>query len=243
MSPVNPFAAFEDPAVETSTPADNPPDIELGDQTEDSQEDTPRDTAGADFHPPEDTQEDQEDQTTFTRTGRRLMDPATVQALRGDYEYSRDLAKGATTAEEWETVGDTERRLAKEYGVSATTVHEVVLGLRYPNAPGPIDVARRARYDRYLAERETLGEKAALARMRDVDTASDTSAAVVVVAVTLPDQDHADSTQYIYPPGTVVSVTTLDKATADKAAQDSSQDQSTPSQDTSRDTQTSKKGK
>ena len=237
MSPVNPFAAFEDPAVEDPTAKKDPQPAAQ------PVEDPEPDPEPEDPTQPEPAQDGPEDPETFTRTGRRLMDPATVQALRGDYEYSRDLAKGATTAEEWETVGDTERRLAKEYGVSATTVHEVVLGLRYPNAPGPIDVARRARYDRYLAERETLGEKAALARMRDVDTASDTSAAVVVVAVTLPDQDHADSTQYIYPPGTVVSVTTLDKTTADKAAQDSSQDQSTPSQDTSRDTQTSKKGK
>ena len=219
MSPINPFTAFEDPAQAASTPVDTPPVDSLEDQ----------ETAGND--PAPEPVDSLEDQGTFTRKGRRLMDSATVQALREDYEYSRDLAKGATTPEEWETVGDTERRLAQDYGVSATTVHEVVLGLRYSSAPGPIDTARRARYDRYLTERQTLGEKAALARMRDVDTASDTSAAVVVVAVTLPDQDHADSTQYIYPPGTVVSVTTLDKATADKAAQDSSQDQ------------TSKKGK
>lgn len=174
------------------------------------------------------------DTEAFTRTGRRLLDNATVQTLREDYRYSRELARYATIAEEWETVGETERRLAGEYGISATSVHETVLGLRYADAPGPIDTARRARYDRYVQERETLGDKAALARMRDVDLAG--SAPVVVVTITQPGEDPQDATRTIYPPGTTVSVMAVDPT--DLADTSGTQDR-----DTATDTSTTKKGK
>ena len=180
------------------------------------------------------TEDQPADAEAFTRTGRRLLDNATVHALREDYRYSRELARYATVAEEWETVGETERRLAGEYGISATSVHETVLGLRYADAPGPIDTARRARYDRYVQERETLGDKAALARMRDVDLAG--SAPVVVVTITQPGEDPQDATQTIYPPGTTVSVMAVDPTDLEDTS--GTQDRDTAATDT-----TTKKGK
>lgn len=138
------------------------------------------------------------------RKGRRLLEDTAVEELRQDYQYARGLARDAATPEEWETVGDTEKRLGREYGLSTSAVHEIVLGLRYPDAPGPIDTPRRARYDQYLREREYLGEKAARARMRDTPPPPS-----VVVSVTTPDGATVEA---VYPPGTVVSVRTASTA-------------------------------
>lgn len=124
-----------------------------------------------------------------------------VAQVRRDYEWARHLALTARTAEEWETVGETEARLARTHSISATTVHEIVLGLRYQDAPGPIDSARRARHDTYLAERELLGPAVARARMMEVDVPV---AAMVAVTVHTPGQEPVTTW---HPAGTRVEVT------------------------------------
>lgn len=129
------------------------------------------------------------------------LEDETIRDLREAYAYSRELARDARIAEEWETVGETEARLADQFGLSRSAVHEIVLGIRYADAPGPVAHARRARYETYLLERDRLGNKAARARMRDVDLNSGHTSMVLEIRL-----ESGAVTRQVLPAGAVVSL-------------------------------------
>ena len=98
-------------------------------------------------------------------------------------------------------MGETEARLADQFGLSRSAVHEIVLGIRYADAPGPVAHARRARYETYLLERDRLGNKAARARMRDVDLNSGHTSMVLEIRL-----ESGAVTRQVLPAGAVVSL-------------------------------------
>lgn len=144
--------------------------------------------------------------------GMRSLTDTEVREIRSKYVAARRAARAATTPQQWETSTDTEHRLGGEYGVSATTVHNVVLGLTYTDCGGPIDVARRSRLETYAAEVEIFGRKIAASRARDLVEA----ASCVQVAVT----DPAGKTKtFYYPAGTTVAVSVESGSVEDKRSE------------------------
>lgn len=139
----------------------------------------------------------------FTRKGRSRLAPEDVKAIREEYAWARQVAATAATPEDWETVQETERRVGHAHGLSHGAVHAIVLGLTYPSAPGPIDRARRARYDRYQEESERLGPDIARSRLTDLDVNTSMAPSRVVVMVTKPDGTGVETS---YPVGTRVTV-------------------------------------
>lgn len=91
-----------------------------------------------------------------------LSDQA-VEAIREKYEWYRQLDEGEAGAE---SDSQRDRRVAEEFGVSADTVRQAVMGLSHPTAGGPIDHARRTRRDLYARERVSLGETEARRRLQ-----------------------------------------------------------------------------
>ena len=140
----------------------------------------------------------------FTRKGRARLSPEDVKAIREEYAWARQVAAAAATPEDWETVQDTECRVGASYGLSHGAVHAIVLGLTYPDAPGPIDRARRVRYDRYQEEAARLGPDIARSRFTDPDVNTSMAPSHVVVAVTTPEGKSVETS---YPVGTRVAVT------------------------------------
>lgn len=135
---------------------------------------------------------------------RRRMSHAEVEQLRLDFSYARALAADGD-AEMWETVTETETRLADQYAVSRSTVHNVVLGLTYPSAPGPIDVARRAAHDQYTEDRQVLGTGGARSRATHRRLHGSGVDSVLHVRATLPD---GSAWARVFPLGTRVEVMT-----------------------------------
>lgn len=135
---------------------------------------------------------------------RRRMSHAEVEQLRLDFSYARALAADGG-AEMWETVTETEERLADQYAVSRSTVHNVVLGLTYPSAPGPIDVARRAAHDQYTEDRKVLGTGGARSRATHRRLHGSGVDSVLHVRATLPD---GSTWARVFPLGTRVEVMT-----------------------------------
>ena len=138
------------------------------------------------------------------RRRRRLTDDEVLE-IREAYAYRRALAEQATTAEEWETPHNTERELGALYGMSHTSVKNLVTGRTYPDAPGPIDGGRRERLDRYDHDKAVLGPEAARSRSltRDGAGAGGAGREHVVITVT-----RADGTarEFRYGLGTTVTV-------------------------------------
>lgn len=135
---------------------------------------------------------------------RRRMSHAEVEQLRLDFSYARALAADGD-AEMWETVTETETRLADQYAVSRSTVHNAVLGLTYPSAPGPIDVARRAAHDQYTEDRQVLGAGGARSRATHRRLHGSGVDSVLHVRATLPD---GSTWARVFPLGTRVEVMT-----------------------------------
>lgn len=207
----NPFRPG--PASATiDTEADHAPDATEVHDNATTEADTATDTA---------TEKDQAPTSTekgvAPRRG-RLTDEQ-VEAIRVDWLYSRDLARTATDTDGWETQTDTEARLAAAYGTNRATVAKVVMGLSYVNAPGPIDVARRAAHD-------------SLREMKERTGTTDRSPAAMIqypTVVRLRVRDRAGNllTQDWYPAGSTVEVATVDESespladmTADQAPTD-----------------------
>lgn len=101
--------------------------------------------------------------------GRKRLTHDQVAKIREAYMWARATAWAADTAEQWENVATTEARLGREFGLSATSVHNLVLGITYPDAPGPVDLPRRAAYDRYRADVAKYGVNVARSRSRDTN--------------------------------------------------------------------------
>lgn len=156
--------------------------------------------------PATDTEKDQAPTATekdvAPRRG-RLTDEQ-VAAIRNEWLYSRELATSAVDAEQWETQTDTEKRLADHYGTNRATVAKVVMGLSYVNAPGPIDVARRAAHESLREMKERTG------------TADRSPAAMIqyptVVRLRVRDRAGNLLTQDWFPAGSTVEVATVDES-------------------------------
>lgn len=101
--------------------------------------------------------------------GRKRLTDDQVAEIREAYTWARTASWTAESPEQWETVGDTEQRLSEQFGLSVTSIHNLVLGLTYPDAPGPVDLPRRAAYDRYQADVAKYGVSIARSRARDID--------------------------------------------------------------------------
>ena len=135
---------------------------------------------------------------------RRLTDDE-VRQIREAYKYRRDLALTGNSPDDWETVTDTLKGVARDHNVSQGVVNRAVLGLSYPDAPGPIDVTRRAHYDDNNALRRQLGGVDGRSLPRTLGDAPRQAAAV---AITVYNPDTDTTRTYRYPAGTKVTVTT-----------------------------------
>lgn len=177
-----------------------------------AENDNARGTVNAPENPPA-TKAKPADTLTGWGTRRRKLTDAEVEQLRNAYQYRRDLAESAESAEEWETVTDTLKRIAAESDglVTASALNRLVLGESYADAPGPLDSARIARraHNKELATR--LGAKAA--RSMASSTFRDTAPSYVVIEVTRPD---GVTKEYTYPAGTVVTLRTGEGTAAPK---------------------------
>lgn len=109
------------------------------------------------------------DHHALVSAGRKRLTHTQVAQIREAYKWARATAWAADTAEQWENVATTEARLGREFGLSATSVHNLVLGITYPDAPGPVDLPRRAAYDRYRADVAKYGANVARSRARDIN--------------------------------------------------------------------------
>lgn len=209
--PVNPFlaaaTAAKDPSPDTSvepTPAPAPDaPAPAADKDPDPAPSTPA-TPAPPAPAPATAKDPSPDAPGPSRSGalRRRLSFNEVERLRHAYAYARDLADSATDT--WETVTDTEERLAAEYGVSRSTVHGAVLGLTYPNAGGPLDIERRANFDQYVADREVLGPHAARSRAVKRRAGGTTApASMVRVTATTP---AGETWTRLFPIGTRVEV-------------------------------------
>lgn len=117
----------------------------------------------------------------MARQGR--LDPSAVEQLRTVYARAREYSDEVGPDDEgFQTLTQTETRLAEAFKISQPMVRRIVLGLSYPDAPGPIDTARRAR------AKEVLDE-----------------APPTAVRLTVTRPGHAP-TEYVYGPGTTVLV-------------------------------------
>lgn len=140
-----------------------------------------------------------------TTKHRRRLSQAEARKVRERYAYRRELADAMESAEDWESVADTEAGLAKDFGATRPAIRNIVLGSTYPNAGGPIDHHRRARRDQYETEKETYGREVALSKYmsyRPGDT--DFLPARIGVVVREPGKEPRE---YTYPAGTHVEVT------------------------------------
>jgi len=108
------------------------------------------------------------------------LTPEQVVEIREAYEHQRDLTDN--DPDYAETVATTEARLAGRFGISASMVRRIVLGLSYAALPGPIDAARRA------VAKEVLDE---------------TPPTAVRLTVSRP---GLSALSFVYPPGTTVLV-------------------------------------
>lgn len=140
-------------------------------------------------------------------TRRRRLTDSEVEAIRVAYKYRRDLAKTSTRADEWETITETIKDVARDHNVSVDVANRAVLGLSYPHAPGPIDTARRMRHDAASSLRERVGGRID-GRSLSYSTTEimDTYAACVTITVYDPDKDKTRT--FRYPAGTRVTVST-----------------------------------
>lgn len=117
----------------------------------------------------------------MARQGR--LDPSAVEQLRTVYARAREYSDEVGPDDEgFQTLTQTETRLAEAFKISQPMVRRIVLGLSYPDAPGPIDTARRAR------AKEVLDE-----------------APPTAVRLTVTRPGHAP-TEFVYGPGTTVLV-------------------------------------
>ena len=157
------------------------------------------------------------DTLTGWGTRRRKLTDAEVEQLRNAYKFRRDLAESAESAEEWETVTDTLKRIAAESDglITASALNRLVLGESYADAPGPLDSARVARRAHSKALASRLGGEAA--RSMASSTFRDTAPAYVVIEVTRPD---GVTKEYTYPAGTTVTLRTGEGTTAPKTDKD-----------------------
>lgn len=112
------------------------------------------------------------------------LEPALVEQIRADYLAARTMADTAETADEWESPTDTEARLGALYGLSQSNMHNLVLGLSYAAAPGPIDHVRRAQYERYRADAAKFGPRIAKQRQHASGTVHAAAMKVVITSPT-----------------------------------------------------------
>lgn len=138
---------------------------------------------------------------------RRRFTNDEVEEIRTEYArrrtYVTEVGLDADGAEGWQTITDTVRQLATEYGVGAETINRMVLGVSYQNAPGPIDTARLARHEQYRADKAELGEAVARSRLATRTPATAEAPGVVTITVTRPGEK---ARVFRYPLGTEVTV-------------------------------------
>ena len=99
----------------------------------------------------------------MARQGR--LDPSEVEQLRTVYARAREYSDEVGPDDEgFQTLTQTETRLGEAFKISQPMVRRIVLGLSYPDAPGPIDTARRARAKEVLDETPPTAVRVTLTR-------------------------------------------------------------------------------
>lgn len=197
---LNPFArTTATPATET-TPFAPWPDAET---VQDRASDTPSAPTHDDQDTPSAGQPSPDDHHAGGDTQRRRLTKTEARTIRERYAYLRDLAESPESPEDWRSVRATETELAGEFGTSQAAVRNVVLGLTYPSAGGPIDTHRRARHDQYLENKRTHG--AEVARSMAMSYRETPLAAPARLAVTITEPGQPERT-YTYPAGTRVAM-------------------------------------
>lgn len=155
----------------------------------------------------QDGTEDTDDQLTPATRNRTRLTYDQVADLRRQYAFRRTLADDLDTADDWETPRETEHALANRFGVTQSSVHDALLGLTYPDAPGPIDQPRRDAHDLFQSEKDRFGVAVASSRQRVRNTTANIQRVpcLVSVTVTVP---GTEPTVVHYPSGTTVEVAT-----------------------------------
>lgn len=140
------------------------------------------------------------------RTGqRRRLSQAEAREVRVQFQYRRELANDPDSPEDWETVSDTENALAQEYGISRSSITNVVTGQTYPDAGGPIDRHRAARRELYEREAAQFGPEVARSRLMSYRDTGQALPASITLTVQEPGKKPRTFT---YAAGTTVTVAT-----------------------------------
>lgn len=102
----------------------------------------------------------------------RHISEASARQIRERYEWLKDLDQGEADPL---TPSALDAKVANEFGVSVSSVKDIIMGITHGEAGGPIDQARRTRRDLFARERETLGDAEARRRLqlraRNIDPA------------------------------------------------------------------------
>lgn len=197
--------AAQEPAVQAPAPSvqDTPTAVEV------TQDPARRGEAGVLYTEPEpekDTPTPPAPTQTRDRTAyRRRLSQAEAREVRVQFQYRRELASDPDSPEDWETLSDTETALAKEYGISRSSITNVVTGRTYPDAGGPIDRHRAARRELYERESAQYGPEVARSRLMSYRDTGQALPASITVTVQEPGKKPRTFT---YMAGTTVTVAT-----------------------------------
>lgn len=204
----NPFAAFigapaptpqeEQPGLEDTTPPPPP---------------APEPPAAPAPEPAPQPQEEQPGRPKFRAPDtRRRLNAKEVENIRHAWKYARDLSEGRLnefdSTSDWETVTETERRLADQFGVTVTSLRSIVRGTSYRGAGGPIDTERAERHAMYQQLKETKGIDYARRYMAKFRTGEGTGNAKPVLLEVTISLDGKSVTLHL-DPSAVVTMTTV----------------------------------
>lgn len=133
---------------------------------------------------------------------------ALVEEVRDTYDLQRELDEDEAP-EDRRSEHARDKHVADQLGVSVEFVRRAVIGETFPDAPGPIDAARRRRLDLYREEVGTLGESEARRRSqlraRGIDPDPKTPRVVQVVRILDP-KGRPTGMEYTLEPGHSISV-------------------------------------
>lgn len=200
--------ATQEPAVQAPAPSvqdtPTPPAQDTPAAVEVTQDPKRRGEAGVLYTEPE-PEKDTPTQTRDRTAYRRRLSQAEAREVRVQFQYRRELASDPDSPEDWETLSDTETALAKEYGISRSSITNVVTGRTYPDAGGPIDHHRAARRELYEREAAQYGPEVARSRLMSYRDTGQALPASITVTVQEPGKKPRTFT---YAAGTSVTVST-----------------------------------
>lgn len=201
-------AAVRESSAEIAAVTDTPADPEMDVTTDASRRGEP----GVIYQEPEPEKDTptlepakRPDGRSTSKQQRRRFSQVEARRVRERYAYRREMATAMESAEDWESVADTETGIAREFESTRPAIRNIVLGTTYPDAGGPIDTRRRARRDQYETEKDMYGPEVALSKYMSYRPGDTPIAARIGVVVREP---GSQPREYSYPAGTRVEVYT-----------------------------------